>query len=311
MAAIDAYPSPVTDLDTEAQWETWVNLIQNSGVDPTSGTDPVKPSLDSGNRRVNTAAGGALIGGLYRGTDATEATSVPSASASNRVDRLVWRYDRTETSTAGDVIKPVVITGTAGSSTPPDIQRTTAASYDIHICRWTSQSNGALSGLVDERDWLHNRGSIPCYSYNRPPNAFGVMISELDTGIVRVGDGTGWRILSEDSGKVILSPSWPDYWRPNTDIVVYRRSGLVSLRVDVTRRTHSLNPGDGNSFPLICTLPAAYRPPVNWDVTYYADASVVGKAHIGYDDGRVEAAAGGNLAIGTRLAFATTFPATW
>lgn len=314
MAVIAAYPSPSKQLTTMGEWELYHAQIQWSGINATPDGGELAPAFDPQQRQIVIAPGSALIRGLTWETDTPLGTDIPAASSQDRIDRLVLRYDRTvdETGDPNDVVTPVVIAGTPGSSQPPAVQQTTDGLFDMHIARWTSSANGALLSLVDERDFFSTQGPVPCFSYARRAPGVGTLIYEVDTHAVRIGDGGAWRnvLLEDDSGKVTLQPSWPDHWSPAVDIVVYRRNGWIALRVSVTRKTRSLNPGNEDSYPLIVTLPAAYRPPVNWYSHYYVDGGGHGTAVIRYDDGTVKLAAGTTINVGEKASFSTTFPAT-
>ena len=260
MAVIAAYPSPVKDLTTMKEWEDHISRLQWSGFDGTPGGNAARASLDAANRRIVTQPGAALIRGLYRATDTAEATNVPAASASDRIDRLVWRYDRTETDDEDAVIQPVILQGTPGASTPPDIVQTEDGYFDIKVCRWTSAASGALTGLVDERMFLSTKGPVPCFSHSRPGLGIGTMIYEVDTGITRISDGSGWRIVAEDTGSTSLNAT--GYWRTSSGFTNSGRrlNGWVRIRIALERTTNTLSTSDSDGSPLLATLPANLRP---------------------------------------------------
>jgi hypothetical protein len=111
------------------------------------------PSLDTGGRNAVIQSGNCIIKGQLWRCDAAVSTPIPAASAQNRIDRLVIQYNRAAT-TSPTVIQLVVITGTPGSSpSEPPLTQTPTGLFQIPICSWTSASSGALTGLLDERQF--------------------------------------------------------------------------------------------------------------------------------------------------------------
>jgi hypothetical protein len=165
MVVYDARPSQFNQLSTTSEWEY---LLATAGIN--DGIDAVNSpgfpiSLDTGGRNIVTGAGNVVIKGQLWRSDASISTPIPAASASNRIDRLVFRYNRTAT-TSPTVISPTVITGTpSGSPVLPPIVQGPTGIYDIPVCHWTSASNGGLSGLIDDRqyclDTWHNFPAPP------------------------------------------------------------------------------------------------------------------------------------------------------
>jgi len=126
-------------------------------------------------------------------------TPIPVASAQNRIDRLVLRLNR-GASTSPTVVQPVVITGTpSGSPIEPPLVQTPTGLYDIPVCSWTSTSAGALTGLVDERqyclDTWHNISSPGWTGVLRvkklPPSWKSVVLDVHINSISASGGGAG------------------------------------------------------------------------------------------------------------------------
>lgn len=113
------------------------------------------PSLDTAGRNIVIAAGNAVIKGQLWRTDASVSTPIPAPSASDRLDRLALRYNRSAT-TSATVVQPTVITGTPGGGLPP-YQQTPTGLWDLPVCHWTSHSSGALDTLIDERKLANDR----------------------------------------------------------------------------------------------------------------------------------------------------------
>jgi hypothetical protein len=122
------------------------------GIDITAG-NAMAPSLDTAGRNAVIASGNVIIRGQLWRCDAPVSTLVPAASAQNRIDRLVIRLNRGAT-TSPTVVQPVIITGTpSGSPVEPPLTQTPTGLYDIPVCSWTSTSAGAITALVDERQF--------------------------------------------------------------------------------------------------------------------------------------------------------------
>lgn len=301
----DFLPDGVTPQEVrEDDGSQLLALAIPDGVDGWPGSTAMQVTAAAGGAAVSVAPGTAGVRGFVIVITAAEQVPVPGADAQTRVDRVTLRLDR-----SANTLKPFLVPGTPGAGAPAFTRDSNT--WDLPLYQVTRSTTGALS-VKDERDWRDARFQL-CESTNRPSfPRFGDFAFETDTLRLIRYDGATWRVWfgPEDSGKVILQPEWPDYWRPHDDIVVWKRNGWVALRVAVDRRKHDLDPGDGNSFPLIVTLPDAYKPPINWYVTYYADGVKLGKAQIGWSSGRVELVAGANIPIGTQVAFSATFPAT-
>lgn len=206
MALDAAYPSPDTNLTTVAQWEAFnVGLGGSTGVVQGVGSG-FAVSLNSGTRSAVLAAGAALVRGFYSAKSSSESTAIPAASGSNRIDRLVLRLDRSQ-SGGTTWVKPVVITGTpSGSPQIPALQASTSGSWDLPIAHWTSASNGALTGLVDDRQYM--AGDVTVFTSGSRPPATPIRLGiETNTRRVLWADGTAWNVLSQDTGWADLSLS--------------------------------------------------------------------------------------------------------
>jgi hypothetical protein len=140
-------------MSTTAEWENFLSGMGIfDGIDPSQGS-AMAPSLDTPGRNAVIAAGNALIKGQLWRCDASVSTAIPAASAQDRIDRLVIRLTRTA-STSPTVIQPVIITGTpSGSPVEPPLVQTTTGIFDIPVARWTSTAAGAITSLVDERQF--------------------------------------------------------------------------------------------------------------------------------------------------------------
>lgn len=151
MVTYDARPSAFTQMTTVGEWEYIMSAMAClDAIDGSIGSAMV-PSLDTGGRNAVIADGVVAIKGQLWRCDAPVSTLIPAASAQNRIDRLVLRLNRGATS-GPNVVVPTIITGTpSGSPAIPPITQTPTGIWDILVCRWTSTSAGALTGLIDER----------------------------------------------------------------------------------------------------------------------------------------------------------------
>lgn len=261
----DAYPFPgTTQITTQQEWEGFFAAI-GSGV-----ITGLAPSLNSGARQAVISAGRAIVQGFLKPVESSTGTAIPAASPQNRVDRLVLRLDR-DAVTAADLVKPVVLTGTPGSSTPPALTRSTTGKWDLPIARWTSQANGALTGLVDEREWLGNRVRR-CTSTSRPtsPQA-GDIIYETDTGRWMGYTGSAWVVIypvTSDSGEVAVPLATG--FIPAGNNSVRRLNGVLYVEINAE---YNPPPGPGgmsneylarstinSSGRVVAILPSGYRP---------------------------------------------------
>jgi hypothetical protein len=240
--ADDAFPVPgVASMSTATEWEEYFTSADICGV-----VSGLVPSLNTTGRQAVMGVGAAMIRGYYKPVTSSTGTAIPSASGSNRIDRLVLRLDRTA-STAANWIKPVVIEGTPSSTpSPPAVTQSSSGSWDLPICRWTSASSGALSGLVDERYFLGGQtllfsstsrasGLIPA-----SPRRFGI---ETDTGHALVSDGAAWNEIAYDTGWASLTLN-STYWLQagfTLDTVVHNGvcflSGGIQAKKDITGET--------------------------------------------------------------------------
>lgn len=251
-------------MTTLAEWESYFTAESASGV--AWGLDP---ALNTTARAATMKAGGALLRGIYKPLNTGASVPIPAAASQNRVDRLVLRLNRDAT-TPAEFVKPVVLTGTP-SSTPaiPALQQTTGSRglWDLPISRWTSQSNGSITGLVDERFWLGN-APILYNSTARPTPSRRTLGLELDTGRLTRWDGSTWRSIIEDSGDLPLTlkkaEGINDYgWAAAGSCLCRRIGGTVSLVLHAKYVPPKTMINYTDYGVLVGTIPAALRPR-NW-----------------------------------------------
>jgi hypothetical protein len=192
MTTHDARPSAFTNISTTTDWEKWYN---NAGIwDGIDGTNSMIPSIDVAGRNAIIGAGNIMIKGQIWWCDGNVPTPIPAASAMDRIDFLVVRYNRSAATSTG-VIQPVIITGTpAANPVPPPLQQSTSSTglWDIPICQWTSHSGGAMDNLIDVRQFS-GHSVVAMTSYARPGPTHPRLGLEYDTGYLMRWDGTTWR----------------------------------------------------------------------------------------------------------------------
>lgn len=249
----------VNQLTDIAGWENFFRPMRADGVE--SG---MVPSLDTSGRNVVLSAGRAFVRAQAAQATSSNATAIPAAAGSPRVDRLVLRLDRTAATEAA-IIVPTVITGTpAASPSPPALTRSEDHLWDLPMARWTSQSNGSLTGLIDERPVLGGQVlQLPANPY--PPSGRQIGVTS-DGRVLASLDGTSWdTVLYSDTGWQNLKLNGPQgsAWTLDGACRVRAVSGVVRLRFSVMRAgTSALGVNDANgSAPFV--LPPAFRPAVS------------------------------------------------
>jgi hypothetical protein len=205
MATLDLVaPTPgLTDpevIATAADWESFFRAGLLDGV-----IEGMKPSLDAAGRNAVLAAGSAFVRAYIAVAETSNATPIAAPSGASRVDRLVLRLDRTQTSKTQWIV-PTVIPGTPGSNPqPPALQASASAQWDLPVARWTSAASGALTGLVDERVLLGGPVMMMATQGARPPQSRpGLLIDQGAGSLLISPDGVAW--------STVWQP--PDAWHP-------------------------------------------------------------------------------------------------
>lgn len=216
---------------------------------------PTRVSDSSG---VNFAPGVCFAQGFFSRITSTETVAVDPADASDRIDRLVARLDR-----SANTFVPYVHKGTAGSATPPALERTDDV-WEVRIGRAVRGADGSLT-VYEERDYA----PVAIYptTSNNQPAADGRIAFEWqhDTKKLIRRDPDGSRAtLLETSGPVNVSPT--GLWKVSTGFAnsAERLNGWVTLTLRLDRTTNTLHTTDANGSPLVASgaIPAAYRPSV-------------------------------------------------
>jgi hypothetical protein len=306
-------PMPTPDgntVDTMPLWEAyWVGGLGGAAGVMAGKLGELAPSINSGARTVSTATGAAFVRGFYIENPATTYTaSVPAASAADRVDRLVLRLDRTQ-STAANWLKPMIIQGTSGSATPPAIQSSTTGSWDLPIARWTTKADGTLTGLVDER-YLDGGQFLVFKSTARPVASPPRQGLETDTGKPVYADGAAWNYYDTDTGWVTLTLS-NSSWLVSSPLtcVARLRNGVATLRIAVKRASSTFAKADADGSAL-CTLPSQFRPGINQYGTVVFSGGI-GSARVDVDSSTGVVSLQHNtadVAVGRTATFSMSYP---
>jgi hypothetical protein len=265
--ADNGLPLPnVTTINTVADWETVFGSAQLDGIVAGRGNE-LNPALDSPGRNIVIDTGQAVLRGFGKPISAPTSISVPAASGQNRIDRLVLRLNRTSV-TASTFIQPVVITGTPGTNpSAPSITRSQTGNWDLPICRWTSLSSGALTGLLDERP-------IPILAYTgvstaRPSPPGATILLERDTGMIAMWDGSSWNyigLLPDTPHKI--TNFIPQGWHSGSLQYAKVAPGLVAVACEL-QIGGAAEVADGT---VICSISSSYAPAVYHHVPLRCDA---------------------------------------
>jgi hypothetical protein len=230
MTVTNGRPSPFLQLTTDADWESFTGGAGNGDGVVMNPTTSLAPSFDVPGRNIVMAAGNCIVKGKLWSTDANVSTAIPAASASNRIDRLVMRLNRTA-GTAIAFLQPVVITGTpSGSPVIPAITQSPTGNWDLPICHWTSTSAGGLTSLVDERydvgRTMHSGPAANMPTWLIRPTLF----YQTDLNQVMVWNGSSWLFLGQPADTVHNMPAMSAGWSIG-QTAKYRLNGDGDLQV--------------------------------------------------------------------------------
>lgn len=254
---------------SEANWELMTEQLIDGWL---SG---LTASVSATTRGVDITSGTALCRGhWYRNSATLTKTSSSNGAGSDRIDRAVLRLDR-----SGDTVTIAVLTGTAGSATPPALTDN-ATVTERPLYRWTVAPGAtAVTGITSELQGL-GRGVKKCTSTNRPyAPVTGDVAYESDTSKWIGYNGSSWVTLREDTGDVPFALA--SGWTADGSVAGRRLNGVVDIEVNARRTGAGLAETDQ---PLLCTLPAELRPTTR---TRWLNAHLTGdnfcRADIGTD----------------------------
>ncbi|MDT0567926.1 hypothetical protein RM704_10660 [Streptomyces sp. DSM 3412] len=208
----------------------------------------------------------------YSGTTAVNLAISSNSSGSTRTDRVVLRLARSTWT-----VRAVVKEGTPGSGAPTLTQDVgDTGVYEVLLADVTVL-NAAAAVTV-------SRGERYVGSRLRPttaaalaglPPTLGDLVYEVDTGRVRIYDGSAYRDVYSYSGAIDVSSTlsgWAVVVTPMLEV----RSGVACLRLgQFSRAGGNLSGPNDSRLPIL--IPAAYRHPTR---NVYANCYITG-ARIG------------------------------
>ncbi|MFE3471202.1 hypothetical protein ACFXOI_05860 [Streptomyces bacillaris] len=261
MMADTSYPSPahndrqVNDLE----YERLSARFSDDGVygDPTD-APVVSPGTGLAVTVRADAAASVRGHGWYSGSTPVSLPVSENVSGQPRTDWVVLRLDRSDWT-----VRAAVITGTPGSGAPTLTQDTgDSGVYEIPLAQ-ARILGGASSVTVTRAELYAGTRCRPCTSTTRNPHPrLGEECFETDTRRRLMWDGTGWRVLWEDSGETTLGVVAAPGWAMDGNTVVQVRSGTAYIRLGAWRRTSVLAAGTESRLPIL--LPATAQPPTHW-----------------------------------------------
>jgi hypothetical protein len=186
-----------------------------SGLIGYSGTAPVHADSTGMQVKIRDGVSGMIQGTRYNNTSEATIPIAANSSGNTRIDLIVLRLRRTETSLgAGDqyTIVPHRIEGTpAGTPVPPSPVRdnTPGAGYwDIPLAEVTV-INGAstitAAQCVSRAYYITGSGYTGRDDWGKPPVEPGVMFRAADSGTVYISSATEWVTLRRYTGWVPIT----------------------------------------------------------------------------------------------------------
>ncbi|WP_112469410.1 hypothetical protein [Streptomyces triticisoli] len=176
-----------------------------------------------------------------------------NASGQTRIDRVVLRLTRSTWQ-----VRTAVKQGSPGGGAPALTQQTgDTGVFEIPLARATVLNGANAVSVAREELYVGARVRTCTSSTRNPAPVRGEMCFETDTGDVRIWTGSTWRVVSGDSGQVVVTASVSG-WSVISDSVLEMRSGVVHLRAGTFKRAGgTLAAGVDTRLPIL--IPAAYR----------------------------------------------------
>lgn len=309
MAFDEAMPTPDGNtVDTMPLWEAyWVGGLGGAAGVVAGKLNELSPTINSGARTVSVATGAAFVRGFYiANPSATYTASVPAASAADRVDRLVLRLDRTQ-STAALWLRPLIVQGTSGSLTPPTLLSSETGSWDLPIARWTTKADGSLAALQDER--YKSGGQFLTFNSKARPLASPPRQGlETDSGLPMYSNGTQWNYYNSDTGWVLQTLT-NSSWKQVLNCSARRINNIVYLRVIVQRQGSTFTKSDPDGSDLFA-LASPFRPDSNqYSTAVFSDGIGSARVQVLQSNGVVSLQHNtADVAVGKTAAFSMSFP---
>lgn len=226
--AITSYPFDAQAV-TETQFSQMFREFQESGIVASFGGSGFTVTAGTG-MNLNVSSGLAFVRGHMVQSTATEVATIPAASTSIRVDRVILRLDP-----ALNSIVIAVKQGTAGSTTPPALTQTDTGIYEIALAQVTVNANvtSITSGdITRTRPFVGTR--ILVWNTNTRPTSprLGQIGYNADTSAFEFWNDTAWTPLIGNVSWATLTGK-PATFAPSTH---------THLWADITDRPTSLPP---------------------------------------------------------------------
>lgn len=248
---------------------------------------PVKTQGDA-SRGVRFVADvfGLVHGCLYSGGSSdTILNAAANGSGQTRFDLAAWELDRS----ANNAVRAVLVTGTPGAGAPPNpLQETDDDGVWQFAIASIEVPNGASTLDASKTHklgwWIPLPKLITSTSSRRPPGAPKTQeIYEWETDTKLVGNGSSWVGPIANSGSIPIpdAANWDAGFRSPR---VYKINGVVHSILSFQRSGSALPPHTPSKMG---TIPAGYRPPVDWPIGGYFDGGVLWEGHVDAADGGV------------------------
>jgi hypothetical protein len=177
-------------------------------------------------------------------------------SGQTRIDRVVLRLDRSTWD-----VRAVVREGTPGSGVPAISTLTGDTGFYEVLLANVNILSGAGTVTVTRGERYVGSRLRPTLSTSliNPNPKLGDLLYEVDTGRIRLYDGSALRTVHSDSGVIVVN-SPLSAWKYTVDSVLQERNGSVHLRLGSFQRTAGTLSGASESrLPVL--IPKDYRHP--------------------------------------------------
>ncbi|MEV1315376.1 hypothetical protein AB0J14_04745 [Micromonospora arborensis] len=218
-----------------------------SGLTGWSGQPPVY--ADATGRHVKLRAGysASILGTRFNNLSETLIPVAANASGQTRIDLVVLRLRRQDSSLGADdryTITPVAIEGVPGNQNPPALVRDVVPGsgfWDIPLAAVVVAAGAVTIGsehVTPKHHYITASGYAGSEAWGFPPAEPGMIFRAENTGATYIGTSSGaWVTVTEDTGWVSpelgSSPSWSVQ---GTGVARTRlRNGVVHLQLDLFR----------------------------------------------------------------------------
>lgn len=292
---------------TLAEHEQIVAPLGLSGLLTYTSTAPV--FADSSGMQVKLRAGVAasLRGTRFNNLTETLISITSNASGNPRIDLVVLRLRRTESSLgAGDqyTVAPFVIEGTPAATpvAPSPVRDDTpgAGFWDIPLAEVTVPSGDVsidAAQVATRAYFISGSGYAGRDDWGKPPVEPGVFFRANDTGITYVGTAAGaWQSLYYDTGWVDITTGKDKAGWDFRDFAVARSGNIVTMSMYLVRDGGGIGASTSQYFG---PVPSQFKPSRNvYGVAYIQSPDHATHAAV-TADGQILLAANGSQGINT------------